>query len=645
MKLKRDENGVVLPVKTTAAPAESVPKPEIKEEEDYNNSSAAKPQQEKEKTDTSAAAKPIGEEEIFEARQKLSEWMASKKAYDQRYKNNFDTYNLMYTENDAPDVYKDDNGELKKRLIPKKTGAQCLNVIMNKHADAMDNYPEAVCLPRAKDDEKTAKILNSVLPCVMERNGFRKTWNRSWTNKLVGGTGGYCVLWDSDKENGLGDISITKLDILSIFWEPHIEDLQDSSDIFYLKLYNIDEVKRIYPQLEDVSQTTLDIEEYRTYDNNNKKSNKAVIVDWYYKKDRKLHFAKFCGDTLLFASENEPETYPNGFYEHGKYPFFIDPMFWMNDTPVGFGFVDICRWPQRYLDELKVDILKNVKVNSQTRNLVDTSAGVDINDLNDLDKDFVEADKISDITRPIESKDIASGALNMYNALINEMKETTGTNDASNGASAAGVTSGSAIAALQEAGGKISRDLNKAGYDVFVDVCECVIELMRQFYTLPRYFRITGEDNQTEYVEFYNNDLQKSALPFEGEDDGSEIFQRLPIFDIKVKAQKQSPFAVAANNEMMMSMFNAGMFRADNVDASLIALEGMSFEGKDKIVEMLKQYKTIEQTCQELYNQLQMTNAMLASNEAQSSRAMLAQSEPQVPAMPQAAPTPQGAAV
>jgi hypothetical protein len=71
----------------------------------------------------------------------------------------------------------------------------------------------------------------------------------------------------------------------------------------------------------------------------------------------------------------------------------------------------------------------------------------------------------------------------------------------------------------------------------------------------------------------------------------------------------------------------------------------MSFEGKDKIVEMLKQYKTIEQTCQELYNQLQMTNAMLASNEAQSSRAMLAQSEPQVPAMPQAAPTPQGAAV
>lgn len=606
MKMKRDENGVILPINIKPAPAEDVPPAREKKvvESDV---------QQREETVTEKQRKAIDKDELSKAKQILNDYLASKKLYDTRFKNNFDTYNLLYAENDSPQVYKDDEGNLRERMIPKKMGAQCLNVIMNKHADAMDNYPEPICLPRSSDDEQTAKTLNSVLPCVLERNGFQTTYSDCWTDKLVGGTGCYAVLWDPDKENGLGDVAINKADILSMAWKPFIENIQDSPHLFCLKLYDIEEVKEMYPQLKNISETNVSIEEYRTYDNSNKKHNKAAIVDWYYKKNGLLHLCKWCGDEILFASENEPEKYPKGFYEHGLYPFVMDPLFKLRDTPVGFSFIDICRWPQRHLDDLKVDILKNIKVNSQTRNLIEKSVDINIEDLADLSKDFIEGNNVKDAIKPFESKDIASGALSMYNALIDEMKETTGTNDASNGASAAGVTSGSAIAALQEAGGKISRDANKQGYFAFVEICNMVIELMRQFYTLPRFFRITNEENKTEFIDFDNSGLMKQQIPV----DADEIFERLPVFDIKVKAQRTSPFTTAANNQMMLDMYGAGMFAPANADAALIALEGMTFEGKENIIEMIKKNQTLEQTVVELTNKLKMSNAMLDTATAQ----------------------------
>ena len=619
MEVKRDENGVIMPIRTYSAEAEGVHPKKIFTPQTENIDNNVKNEKNK------GSGKVIDREEIAKARSILNDYMASKKSYDVRYKNNFDTYNLLYTDNDKPVRYKDEDGVMRNELIPKRMGGQTLNVIMNKHADLMDNFPEAVFLPRARDDEETAKMLNSVMPCVFERNGFLRIYSEVNTDKLVGGTGAYAVIWNGKKDNGIGDVEICKADILSLFWEPFIENIQDSRNVFYVRLYDTEEIKEMYPQLEDVSTTTLGLENYRTYDNQNKENGKAAVIDWYYKKNGVLHFAKFCGDEVLEATENEPEKYPKGLYNHGLYPFFLDPLFRLRDTPTGFSFVDICRSCQGSLDELKRDILKNIKVNSQTRSLVSANAGLNLADLNDLSKDFIEAQTVDNATRPFETKDIASGALNMYNALINEIKETTGTNDASNGAGSAGVTSGSAIAALQEAGGKISRDINKSGYNVFTEICSCIIELMRQFYTLPRFYRITGEDNQTEYVDFDNTQLLKQQT-----DESGQIFDRMPIFDIKVKAQKASPFATAASNEMMMNLYKLGFFNPQNADSALIALEGMSFEGKTKVEEMIKKNQTLEQTVQQLYNKNQMMSAMLANKEALNENPAVMQSTAQM---------------
>ena len=40
------------------------------------------------------------------------------------------------------------------------------NVIVSKHADAMDAYPEPNILPREPDDRQEAKVLSKILRCI-----------------------------------------------------------------------------------------------------------------------------------------------------------------------------------------------------------------------------------------------------------------------------------------------------------------------------------------------------------------------------------------------------------------------------------------------------------------------------------------------
>lgn len=617
-RVVKDENGVVMPVKRERAPAENLPTAaEQRTVAEGTNDTEKEISRYREKK----SGKPIGEEEVMKARSIMQQYFNNKKLFDERYKQNFDTYNLLYNDNNGDrQYYKDSDGEIHEQIIKKSIGGQTLNVILNKHADAMDNYPEPIFLPRSADDEVTAQQLNSVVPCILDRNRFQKTYDECWTDKLVGGACCYGISWDAQAENGLGDIRIDRVNILNIAWAPYVEDIQESPHFFCVAYEEIEDLKEAYPdELKEVSTEDLGLSEFRTYQSESETKGKAAVIDWYYKKGGSVHLVKFVGRHILFASENEPKRYPNGLYNHGKYPFVIGALFPLRRTPVGFSFIDICRAPQENLDNLKRDILKNIKVNSQTRNLVSRSAMINIQDLADINKEFVEADgmNLGQMMYPLDTKDIAPGALSMYQALVDEIKTTTGTNDASNGASAAGVTSGSAIAALQEAGGKISRDINKGGFREFESICVIILELIRQFYIPARWFRIIGEDKKADYKEFSNEGLLPKQVTPEGLEELDEPFERLPVFDIKVKAQRANPFTTAANNQMMIDMYNMGAFAPENADAALVMLECMSFEGKDKVVEMIKQNSQTAAAMQQMAQQLQMSQAMVAEQAAQ----------------------------
>ena len=57
------------------------------------------------------------------------------------------------------------------------------------------------------------------------------------------------VFWNKDLEEGMGDIDIRFIDMLNIFWEPGITDLQASRNLFVVDLKDNDLLEQEYPQL------------------------------------------------------------------------------------------------------------------------------------------------------------------------------------------------------------------------------------------------------------------------------------------------------------------------------------------------------------------------------------------------------------
>ena len=465
------------------------------------------------------------------------------------------------------------------------------NAIANKHADAMDNIPMANILPRELSDRAEAKILSAIVPVVLEQNDFEEVYHNIWDYKLKAGTGVYGVFWDKSKLGGLGDISITKVDLVNLFWESGITDIQKSRNIFHVDLWDNDLLLEKYPVLEGKLGQTAQLSRY-LYDDAVDTSEKTAVVDWYYKKGGVLHYCKFCGDEVLFATENEPEFAQRGWYDHGLYPFVFDPLFRTEGSPCGFSYIDVGKSAQEYIDRGNQAIMQNMLANVRPRFFSRADGCVNEQEYADQTREFVhvEGPLSADSIVPIEGKMLSGIYVDVINNKVDELKEVTGNRDISTGGTSSGVTAASAIAAMQEAGSKLSRDNNKASYRAFRKVVLMVIELIRQFYDLPRAFRIVGEGGAAEFVEYSNLGLQAG--------------DHLPVFDVTVTAQKKSPYSRMSQNELALQFYSAGFFDPAAADQALACMDMMDFEGKDFVVGKIARNQT-------LYQQLQQTQSAL----------------------------------
>ena len=488
------------------------------------------------------------------------------------------------------------------------TSAWMFNSIVNKHADAMDSYPEAICLPREASDEKNAKILTSVIPVTLERNDFEKTYSDNWWYKLKHGTCATGVFWDSSANDGKGDVAIKKIDLLNLIWEPGITDIQKSRNLFILDLVSVDILKERYPKLDIKGGETADLKQY-VFDDAIDTSDKALVIDWYYKKEGKLHYCKFCEENILFASENE-KGYENGWYEDGEYPVAIDVLYPEEGTIYGFGIISITKDPQLYIDKLDESFMNHSHIASKPRYFSSDGAGVNEQEFLDLSKPIVHVSGNVDENRlkPIQVYNIPGYMMNFRQAKIDELKETSSNRDFSQGSTSGGVTSGAAIAVLQEAGNKTSRDMINASYRTFEKIVHMMIERFRQFYTHEHTFRITGETGANDFVAFDNSGLVPQPIATVGEE---ELFRK-PIFDIDVRAQKQNPFSTLAQNETAMNLFNSGLLAPENAQVAMIVLDMMTFEGKEEVIRYVKEGQTLQNQLMQMQQQNQQLMQQLA---------------------------------
>ena len=498
---------------------------------------------------------------------------------------------------------------------PNPTSAWLFNAILGKHADAMDNFPEPIALPRERSDEESARMLSSVLPVVLEYNDFEDTYDYNWWEFLKHGTAPYGVFWDAERENGLGDIAITPIDLLNIFWEPGVTDIQDSRNLFITQLVDEEVLDAQYPEHRGkLGGSVIDIAQY-VYDDTVDTSDKVVVVDWYYKTRNAagrtvLQYVKFVGDTLLFASENDKRYRETGWYEHGLYPVVFDTLFPEKGTPVGFGYVAICKDPQLYIDKLFGNILESAMMGTKKRFFISSNTGVNEEEFLDWSRPFVHVEGELDDRRlqEIVTNPIPSIYVDVAQLKIEEMKDTAANRDVNSGGVGSGVTAASAIAALQEAGNKVSRDMIKGSYRAYSKICSLCIELMRQFYTEARSFRVTQPNGMYQFIDISNASIREQPL---GMDSDGVMMYRRPVFDLKVKAQKTSPFSRMEQNERAKELYGLGFFNPERAQEALGALEMMDFEGIDKVKEQVQQGQTLLNLCNQLSQQVTQLAAML----------------------------------
>ena len=457
------------------------------------------------------------------------------------------------------------------------------NVIVSKHADAMDAFPEPVVLPREPDDSGEANALSSILPVVLAQNRFEDVYSDAIWQKLKTGTGVYKVTWDADKLGGLGDVAIHAVDLLNLFWEPGVKDIQESRYLFHTALRDNDLLSERWPQLRGALKANSFAATRFLYDDAVPTDGKSTVIDCYYKKweggRQVLHYVQYVGDTLLYSSENEGAP----LYEHGRYPFVFDALFPVEGSPCGYGFVDLCKNAQTAIDLMDSAFIRNTMVGAMPRYFKRQDAGVNEEELLDLSRPLVAVDGNlgDDALKIIDFRPLSGNYIEYQRERIRELRETSGNTETSTGNIAQGVTAAAAIAALQEASGKGSRDSAKTSYRAYGEIVELVIELIRQFYTLPRRFRILGKDGAQEFISYSNAALRPRS---QGTLAGVELGLRAPQFDIEVKARKASSYTQLSQNELALQFFNLGFFDPSQADQTLLCLEMMDFDGKEALV-------------------------------------------------------------
>lgn len=480
----------------------------------------------------------------------------------------------------------------------KTASAWLFNVIISKHADGIQSIPEANILPREESDKATAKSLSAIIPCVLEQNEFEDVYSEVLWQKLKGGTGAYGVFWDSSKLNGLGDIAIQRVNLLHLFWEPGIKDIQKSRNIFHVEPVDKELLQQQYPQLEgEALSKPMSMRQFITEDRASDE-NKAYVVDWYYHVyhggKKVLHYCKFVGDVVLYATEDQPELSERGLYDHGLYPFVLDSLFPVEGSPCGFGYIDVCKGAQEQIDILNQAVLRNTLANAIPRYFIRSDGGVNEEEFMDFTRPVVHVTGTlgTDSVVPIQPPVLNGNCMTMIDSKIGELKETSGNTDSSNGITQNSSQAASAIAALQEASGKVSRASTMSAYRAFNKIVNQIIELIRQFYELPRQFRITGELGDEQFMSFDNRMMQPQA---QGMDFGMDMGFRLPVFDVKVSAQTKNAYSKNSQNELALALYGQGVFNPQMSDQALMLLDMMDFDGKDELMQKVSQNGTLLQ--------------------------------------------------
>ncbi len=446
-------------------------------------------------------------------------------------------------------------------------------------ADQMDNMPEALMIPENKALAAVAEDLPDVVRFVMAANQYESLHRRRVEDCFATGTSVTQVAWDGDMDGGRGNVALIRWPIEAFLWDPAAEDLQDGRAVFKVSWHPMSWFKQHYP--EQYREIGSDEGEYSGLGLSDAQDEsrpadepRAMLIEyWYRLYDARLrrytiNVAYLAGGVLLSDDRDV--------YAHGKYPFILDVYTPIEGLPVGDGMVQELAPMMRYVNRYASYIDMNLRMASKGRLLVDRNAGLDKEALLDWETDVVEGDRIdASALHWMQTQPFTGMATQQLMQLQADIKQDSGQNQFARGETVGGVTAASAISALQEAGGKITRLRTHVFNQGYREMASQVMWLISQFYDRRRVVFITGREISASPERLFGCTGDERTLP-------------PPPYTVQVQVQRRNPLRQQAQNDLFLQAYQLSAQAGQYFPLSAL-IELLNVDGKERILPVLRE--------------------------------------------------------
>jgi hypothetical protein len=500
-----------------------------------------------------------------------------------------------------------------------------------------DVRPKFEFLPREPGDRQLAQVFNKVAEADWDNNLWGDTLLDVIYDANIYGTGMSEMTWDPKANFGLGNIKYTSTDPFNAYPDPDACAVNEKADFFIeATARNVMKVKREFPEVAKyLKADLLDImaglrndlspERFRVPMDNKTLLTGQPETKNISKMDQILEIIAYIGpefleDEIEEIKGMEPDDtgtmqevfiqkkkYPNGRrlriannvlledianpYEDGKFPYsrytnYVLPReFW------GVSEVEQLEGPQSIFNKVYSFALDVLTFTGNPIWLFPTGAGINYKGFTDRPGAVIPYDGDQPPTR-VEGTQLQPYVLQLARALEGWMDDISGDQDVSRGVKPAGVTAARAIEALQETSHTRIRQKQRILDRYLQDVGKQYLSRVFQYYTAPRVFRLTNDDESQQFFKFNverDNDGRVSALLQPLTEDGlvnpDEVrqFYVTGEFDVKVVTGSDLPFAKAERATEVLNLFDRGIVDEEEV------LKRMDYPNREAVLERLQQ--------------------------------------------------------
>lgn len=527
------------------------------------------------------------------------------------------------------DPYLDDYTNTGRKGKRKTIQLQTLrSTVVNCIADQMDNMPEALMMPERADLQQQADDITDVVQYILQNNDYENIHQQLAEDLFVAGTGVVQVVWDDDMDDGEGNIRIIRVPLECLVWDPKCDDLQDGRAVMRVSWHPLSWYREHFPEtgvyVEADNGQHGNIGEVMASEwwNSNDDEDNALLVEYWWREYNastrryKVNVAYAAGGALLEKRMNV--------YKHGRYPFEMCIYGHIEGAPVGEGLVMTMAPMMRYVDRYASYLDQNIAMSSKPRMLVNRSANLDSRALADWNQDMITGDSIGeDSVRWMQGSPLNNVVLQQMLQFQTDIKQDSGQNQFTRGETAGGVTAASAISALQEAGGKITRLNTQEMNQMFGRMVTLTIWDISQFFSGRKVRMVTGRDGKLREVnmdaEYLMGETQPQQLGnpedvlaqmfgaqprkrrSEKRDDGS---LPPPPYSVRVQVQRRNPLRVQAFNENVLQAYQMAVQNGIAFPISTL-FDMLIIDNKDKFMPRLQEVEAQSDRLQMALQQLQ----------------------------------------